>query len=140
MIRNILIGVVGVVFAGILLSVGGWLMFNFSGEGELIKALQTDTISKEEFAGAFFDGAERRTLVMEILVFPLIALSVGGFVGLFARERAWLPAIIGISPIFLFLLSEPSIKGVLLSTVYTILAIAIATIISRRRFALVSDV
>lgn len=134
MIRNILIGVVGVFLTGILLSLAGWLMFNFSDQGELIMALHTGTISKEEFAGTFFEGAERRTLVSEILIFPLIAVSLGSFVGLFARERTWLPALIAISPLFLFLLSVPSIKGVLLCAVYATLAIAIATILSRWRF------
>lgn len=108
-------------------------MLNFSQQGALIMAREAGAISDADFAEAFFSKTESMILATELIVGPLIALSVGCFVGLLARERVWLPTLLGLIPVFLFFLSVPSVRLGLLCGIYTSLAIAIATFLSRRR-------
>ncbi|MBK9163590.1 MAG: hypothetical protein IPM21_06665 [Acidobacteria bacterium] len=138
MFRSVLIGVLGFILSGMLLGFAGWLFFNFSGERELLQALHAGTISKEEFAEAFFDGAVRKSLVTEILALPLVAIITGGFIGLLARERVWLPTLVGIFPVLFFVL-EISVKGMVLSAIYSLLAIAFATVTYRWRLTKFTD-
>lgn len=132
MFRNVLIGVVGLVFCFILLGSAGWLMFTLSGERELFQALDAGTMSKEEFAAAFFEASERKIFITQVLALPLIAMITGGFIGLFARDRIWLPTLAGIIPL-LFFVFEISVRGAVLSVVYVLLAVSTATMANRFR-------
>lgn len=59
-------------------------------------------ISQAEYAEAFFDGVESRIFITEFVQLPIVVLITSGFVGFFARKKAWLPALFAITPVFMF--------------------------------------
>ena len=133
MIRAILTTIAGLFLTALLLIVSGRLMIELTGQSELIAALLSEAISKDDFAAAYFDAGARLVFYSELAVFPLIALTVGSFVGLLAKKLPWLLALIAIFPIFIFVF-EISLKGISLSLAYALTAVAAALIVNRLRF------
>ena len=134
MVRNILVGLGGMILATALMGLFGFLILGYSGQGPLIGAMQTGAISQEKFATTFFEKAENIILISEFVVLPLVALLLGSYIGLFAREKIWLPVLVTTIPLLIFLFSGgASIKVVALSLVYFALTYGVARILSTWR-------
>lgn len=123
MLRNTIVSIAGVLIAIVLLVFAGWLLLGLSAQ----------STPSEEVTGAFLDRIARVTLLSEIVVFPMLALIIGSFVGFFARERIWLSALVAILPVLLFPLSVPSFRTMILCVIYVGLTIGVATVVSRQR-------
>lgn len=133
MIRALLLGIGGILVSVILFGLFGWIVFNFTNQGELIASVSSGKISQEEFAGSFFDDSNRFLLTSEILILPLIVAVVGGIVGLFSRKYTLLSVLVAICPVFFFLTALPVFRGLLLAVVYFVVSISIAMLLVRRR-------
>lgn len=133
MFRNLAIGIAGLILSALLLGLAGWFTLNFSEQGRLIREHQANRVSDEQFAEVFFQNAPHSLFLTEFVAMPFIAIVVGCFAGVFARERAWLPALISLSPVLLFFFLPPTAKGLGLCAMYTALAIGTAMMVSRLR-------
>lgn len=133
MLRNIVLGIAGLFLTLVLISFLGWLQLHYSEQGLLMQDLLAGRISQAEYAEAFFDGAERMIFIADFIQFPLIISITSGFVGFFARRKAWLPALFAITPVFMFIF-KPDIKGISLGLLYALIAVTVASLISRWRF------
>ena len=133
MFRNLAIGIAGLILSALLLGVAGWFSLNFSEQGRIIRDHQSKRVSDEQFAEVFFQNASHSQFIIEFVAMPLISIVAGCFVGLFARERVWLPALISIIPVLLFFLVRSNAKGLVLCAIYTVLAIGTAMMLSGLR-------
>lgn len=133
MFRNLAIGIAGLILSALLLGVAGWFSLNFSEQGRIIRDHQSKRVSDEQFAEVFFQNASHSQFIIEFVAMPLISIVAGCFVGLFARQRVWLPALISIIPVLLFFLVRSNAKGLVLCAIYTVLAIGTAMMLSGLR-------
>lgn len=133
MLRNLGIGLAGLLLTGILLVGLGWLTLNFSQQGALVRAHLAGTISDKDFAEEFLRNAEHSLLINDAVAMPLIAVVAGCFAGLFARQRPWLLSLIALIPVFLFYLLRPNVKQVALCAAYAAIAVVTATALSHFR-------
>ena len=136
--RNVLVVIGGAIFSFVLLSVGVWIFLQTSSQGEWIrKSAAEGGVPKYEETiekyGDPFDMMVRGMRVMQFVLWPIVALLTGAFVGLLARSAVWQTAAISLTPLSLLVLAGHSwnLAGIALSGVYLALCCAASLLLYR---------
>ena len=111
MVRSVTICIVAVLFSWVLLyvSIAGWLSRTRS--GKFVRdphVLTEDYGTVQEKYGKPFELMNEAQKEMGLIVFPLISIAIGVFVGLSTNTRAGWIAVISLLPLQIFLLEAGS--------------------------------
>ncbi|MDQ3684984.1 MAG: hypothetical protein M3430_05210 [Acidobacteriota bacterium] len=130
----------GVVLSFVLLTVGIWAFLQTSAQGEWLRESAErgrmpeyqETVEKY---GDPFDMMTRGVRVMQFVLLPSVALLVGAFVGLLARDVVWQMAAISLVPLLVLVLFASAWEwdGFALSGVYIALCCAASLLLHRWR-------
>jgi hypothetical protein len=110
MMRNVVLGVCGLLVALLAISVGGAVMLRVSGVDELMREAQLG-IEGRAITRAIDEGRDPGTALgsglqaLDFFVFPGAVVAAGIFVGLLARGRAWPVVAIAMAPLLIALLA-----------------------------------
>jgi hypothetical protein len=106
MMRNVVLGVCGLLIALVAISVGGALMLRVSGVDELMREARLG-IEGKAAKRAIADGRDPGTALgtglqaLDFLVFPAAVMAAGSFIGLLARGRVWPVVAIALAPLLI---------------------------------------
>lgn len=134
MLRKTLAVLGGALLSAVLLVIGSWLMLRLTSIGPIAEGAAG--VSRTSEIQDPFDALNQFMWISNVLLFPVIALSVGAFVGLLVRNRTWQLAAASMVPAVLFFLAAHSwrVEAFLFGLAYLALAsIAGVWIIKLRR-------
>lgn len=97
MIRSSLVVLGAILFSGLFMAIGGFLFAN-SPEMALMMRIAPGAPFTENDATELWKALDRLSFIMRWIESPLIAASVGLFVGFFAKQYPVRLAVLGITP------------------------------------------
>jgi hypothetical protein len=140
MMRNVVLGVCGLLIALVAISVGGALTLRVSGEDELMreaplgmggKAVKRAVAEGRDPGAALGAGLQ----ALDFLVFPGAMVAAGSLIGLLARGRVWPVVAIAMAPILIALTAGRawSTRAWVFAVCYLLLACTAGQVLRRLR-------
>lgn len=128
MLRSFLVVLGAILLSGFFMAIGG-LLFANSPEMALMTRIASNQFTEND-ATELWKAMDRISFISHWIASPLIAASVGLFVGFFARQYPIRLAVLGIAP-FVAAFSMFSVTEIAFSVGYVLIAGGIAAIVSR---------